>query len=188
MHKAQDYYSDCPEAMIVSLARTGDRIAFEELVRRRQSSIRNLMRRCCRDNTLADDLAQQVFLQVWLKIHTLKQVNAFSGWLKRLAISIWLLHQRKKDALRDAQVLVEDETTQHESTGLGMDLDQALATLSDTVRLCVVLSYQEGMSHKEIAESMELPLGTVKSHILRGTQRLQKLLAAYRDTPTPEDA
>lgn len=72
MHKAQDHYPDCPEALIVSLARTGDRSAFADLVRRRQSSIRNLMRRFCSDTTLADDLAQQVFLQVWRKIHTLK--------------------------------------------------------------------------------------------------------------------
>ena len=61
MHKAQDYYPGCPEPMIVSFARTGDRGAFEELVRRRQSSVRNLMRSCCGDATLADDLAQQVF-------------------------------------------------------------------------------------------------------------------------------
>ena len=96
MHKTQDYYPHCPEAMIVSLARTGDRSAFAELVRRRQFSIRNLMRRCCSDNTLADDLAQQVFMKVWLNIHTLKQVNAFSAWLKRLAVSVWLQHLVKR--------------------------------------------------------------------------------------------
>ncbi|MDH3642506.1 MAG: RNA polymerase subunit sigma-70, partial [Gammaproteobacteria bacterium] len=97
MQTAHDHYPDCPEAMMVGFARNGDRKAFEELVRRRQSSVRNLMRRCCRDTTLADDLAQQVFLQVWLKIHTLKQVNAFGGWLKRVAISVWLRHQRRND-------------------------------------------------------------------------------------------
>ena len=90
MRKAQDYYPDCPEAIIVGFARTGDRSAFAELVRRRQSSIRNLMRRCSGDATLADDLSQQVFLQVWLKIHTLKKANAFGAWLKRLAVSIVL--------------------------------------------------------------------------------------------------
>jgi RNA polymerase sigma-70 factor (ECF subfamily) len=172
--------------MIVSLARSGDRSAFAELVRRRQSSIRNLMRRCCTDATLADDLAQQVFLQVWLKIRTLKQAEAFGAWLKRLAISVWLQHQRKKDALRGADELAEDEVSgveraPHDATGVGMDLDRALATLSNTVRLCVVLSYQQGMSHTEIAESMDLPLGTVKSHILRGTKQLQQILSAYRD-------
>jgi DNA-directed RNA polymerase specialized sigma24 family protein len=54
-----------------------------------------------------------------------------------------------------------------------MDLDQALATLPEHARLCIVLSYQEGLSHREIAKLVDMPLGTVKSHINRGTQRLQ---------------
>jgi|TARA_B100001971_G_C18249646_1_gene577126 RNA polymerase sigma-70 factor (ECF subfamily) len=188
VHKAQDHYPDCPEALIVSLARTGDRSAFADLVRRRQSSIRNLMRRFCSDTTLADDLAQQVFLQVWRKIHTLKQANAFSAWLKRLAVSVWLQHVRKKDALRGADEPAEDLLTQRDSVGVGMDLDHALSTLSDAVRSCVVLSYHEGMSHGEIAKFMDLPLGTVKSHINRGTERLRQILAAYKDTPDVEES
>lgn len=183
MQRAQDHYPDCPEAMIVGLARNGDHSAFAELVRRRQSSIRNLMRRCCGDITLADDLAQQVFLQVWLKIRTLKKANAFGAWLKRLAVSVWLQHLRKKDPLRGADEIAETETVQIDSTGVGMDLDNALATLSGRVRLCIVLSYQEGMNHTEISEVMALPLGTVKSHIGRGTERLRQTLAAYRDEP-----
>ncbi len=188
MLRAQDHYPDCPEAMIVSLARSGDRSAFAELVRRRQSSIRNLMRRCSSDVTLADDLAQQIFLQVWLKIHTLKQANAFSAWLKRLAVSVWLQHVRKKDALRGADELADVDLGQHDSIGTGMDLDSALATLPDPVRMCVVLSYHEGMSHGEIAEAMDLPLGTTKSHINRGTQRLQQILAAYSDGSNVEES
>lgn len=190
MHKVQDYYPDCPEAMIVSLACTGDRSAFAELVRRRQSSIRNLMRRCCRDMVLADDLAQQVFLQLWQKIHTLKQANAFAAWLRRLAVSVWLQHLRKDDALRGASELDDEEIEmgQRDSGSVTMDLDQALATLSNAVRLCIVLSYHEGMSHVEIADAMELPLGTVKSHINRGTKRLQKILAAYKDEPIAEES
>jgi RNA polymerase sigma-70 factor (ECF subfamily) len=181
VREAQNYYPDCPEEMIVSFARTGDRDAFAELVRRRQSGIRNLMKRCCNDSTLADDLAQQVFLQVWQKIHTLKQAGAFGAWLKRLAVSVWLQYLRKKDALRDAEALADLDYLHHESTSMGMDLDQALASLSNPVRLCIVLSYHEGLSHREIAELTALPLGTVKSHINRGTQRLQQLLAAYRN-------
>jgi len=67
-----------------------------------------------------------------------------------------------------------------------MDLDSALETLSDHVRLCVVLSYHEGMTHGEIAELTGLPLGTVKSHIRRGTQRLQQHLADYDTMPSEE--
>jgi RNA polymerase sigma-70 factor (ECF subfamily) len=186
--RAQDYYPGCPEAFIVSLARTGDRGAFEEIVRRRQSSIRNLMRRCCNDFTLADDLAQQVFLKVWLNVHTLKHANAFSAWLRRLAVSIWLQHLRKKDALRGADELADTEPGQKDSTSEGMDLDRALSTLPGPVRLCVVLSYHEGLSHKEIAEVTDTPLGTVKSHINRGSERLQQILSAYGDKPRAEQS
>lgn len=186
MHQAQEHYPQCPEGMIVGLARGGDRDAFAELVRRRQSWIRHLMRRCCGNVTLADDLAQQVFLQVWLKIHTLKEANAFGGWLKRLAISVWLQHQRKNDALRGADELDDSEPTGRDSPGEGMDLERALATLPDPVRLCVVLSYHEGMSHSEISEAVDMPLGTVKSHIQRGVQRLRQTLSAYVDGPNAE--
>jgi RNA polymerase sigma-70 factor (ECF subfamily) len=187
VHKAQDYYPKCPEAFIVSLARSGDRSAFVELVRRRQSPVRNLMRRCCNDATLADDLAQQVFLQVWLKLRTLKKADAFGAWLKRLAISVWLQHLRKKDALRGAGELVGTELAQNDSTGIGMDLDHALARLAVPERLCLVLSYHEGMSHREIAELTEIPLGTVKSHINRGSERLRQTLSAYDDKADTED-
>ena len=90
MNRAQDYYPDCPEALIVNLARGGDRNAFEELVRRHQSSIRNFMRRCTSDIALADDLAQQTFLKVWLNIRSLKEAKAYAGWQKKIAVSIWL--------------------------------------------------------------------------------------------------
>ncbi len=187
MPKAQDYYPDCPEPLLVSLARGGDRKAFEELVRRRQSWIRHLMQRCCGDRALADDLAQQVFLQVWLKLRGLKEPGAFGGWLKRLAISIWLQYLRKHDALLDAEEY-SDNTAQQESPAEAMDLDAALSTLSDTVRLCIVLCYHEGMSHKEIAESTGLALGTVKSHINRGSQRLRECLSAYAESSNKENS
>lgn len=188
MRKAQDYYPECPEALIVGLARTGDRNAFAELVRRQQSPIRNMMRRCCNNASLADDLAQQVFFKMWLSIRTLRKPAAFNAWLKRLAVNLWLQHLRKHDALRNAGELVGVEHSQRDATGEGIDLDSALATLAPRVRLCVILSYHEGMSHAEIAELSGLPLGTVKSHIRRGTERLQQMLSAYLERPDPEQA
>jgi len=160
-----------PEALLVGLARKGDRAAFAELLRRRQAWIRNLLLRCCNNPALADDLAQQVF--------------RFAGWLKRLAINTWLQHARKNDPLEQADD-VEIQATGSDSASIAMDLDRALATLKDHVRLCIVLSYHEGMTHDEIAEFTGMSLGTVKSHIRRGTQRLQSLLAAYQDMPTEE--
>ena len=101
MPESLDYTSG-PEALVVGLARTGDKHAFAALVRRRQSWVRNLMRRCCGDIHLADDLAQQVFLQAWRKISQLRQADGFGPWLKRLAISVWLQHARKNDVMVQA--------------------------------------------------------------------------------------
>ena len=180
MHRAHDYYPKCPEPIIVGLARSGDRHAFAELVRRRQSSIRNLMRRFCGDVTLADDLAQQVFVQAWLKVRTLKKIDAIGGWLRKVALSTWLQHLRKKDALRDAGELEDWNTAHAVEEGVDMDLDMALATLPEAVRLCIVLSYHEGMTHDEISQALNMPLGTVKSHIARGSQKLREILSPYR--------
>ncbi len=187
MASTRQDYGQSAEALIVGLARSGDRDAFAELVRRRQSWVRNLMRRFSGDATLADDLAQQAFLQAWRKIGSLEQSGRFGAWLKQIAVSIWLQHLRKNDALRNADEVDGIELPQTGNAGAAIDLDRALATLSQPVRLCIVLSYHEGMTHGEIAEATEIPLGTVKSHVRRGTRRLQQLLSAYRETPQTEE-
>ena len=180
-----DPYTATAETLLVGLARSGDRGAFAELLRRRQAWIRTLMLRCCNSPSLADDLAQQTFMQAWRTIHQLRRSGRFAAWLKRLAINTWLQHVRKNDPLDRADD-VEILTRGKDTTGMAMDLDRALAELKDHVRLCIVLSYHEGMTHDEIANITGIALGTVKSHIRRGTQRLQETLAAYKDAPPEE--
>ncbi len=168
-----------PEALLVTMARRGDRDAFAELVRRREAWIRALMLRCCNNHALAEDLAQQAFVQAWQTIGQLRQASRFGPWLKRLAVNTWLQHVRKNDPLREASDETDTGEAKEDSAGISMDLDRALATLKEPVRLCIVLSYHEGMTHDEIADFTGLPVGTVKSHIRRGTQRLQEELKEY---------
>ena len=161
------------------LAQSGDRDAFAELLQRRQAWIRSLMRRCCGDAALAEDLAQQVFIQAWRALRQLQKPGRFGAWLKRLAINTWLQHIRRNDPLRDADVHLETHAAAADTTPIAMDLDTALATLRTDVRICIVLAYHEQMTHAEIADYIDLPVGTVKSHIRRGTKKLRQTLSAY---------
>ena len=181
------HYAEGPEALIVSLATRGDKEAFAELVRRRQAWIRSLMRRCSGDRNVADDLSQQVFMQAWRKIRQLKDVNKFPGWLKRLAINEWLQHARRNDVLSIADDDERLPEARSATTALAMDLDGAMAMLPGDVSLCITLSYHERMSHPEIAEMTGIPIGTVKSHIRRGSERLKKTLSAYAEAGQAEE-
>jgi RNA polymerase sigma-70 factor (ECF subfamily) len=169
------------EATVVALAMNGDAAAFSELVRRRQSALRNLLRRLSRDATLADDLAQQTFLKAWRALPQLRSVSAFGAWLRRLAVNTWLEHVRSSPppsvALDPEELAALPAATA--SADARLDLDRALAYLGPKERLCVVLAYSEGMSHGEISSATALPLGTVKSHVRRGSERLRALLSAY---------
>jgi RNA polymerase sigma-70 factor (ECF subfamily) len=174
------------ELTVVACAIAGDDHAYGELVRRRQGSIRGLFRRLCRDPALADDLSQQTFLQAWRGIDTLKSPAAFGAWLRRLAVNVWLQRVRAERSRPHTTglTLAPDDTrtpdeAARETVSEQLDLDSALATLAPDVRLCITLAYAERMSHSEIAELTQLPLGTVKSHIGRGAARLRQLLGAY---------
>ena len=114
-------------------------------------------------------------------IRQLQRSGRFGLWLKRIAVTTWLQYVRRKDPLRVSEE--HDDATGHEAaTSIAMDLDRALATLAAEPRLCIVLSYHEGMTNREIADHTGMPLGTVKSHIRRGTGRLQKQLSAYLES------
>jgi RNA polymerase sigma-70 factor, ECF subfamily len=168
------------DRLVAALAMAGDDDAFGELVRRRQQSVRQMLRRLCRDATLADDLAQQSFVQAWRTVRTLRAPAAFGSWLRRIAVNVWLQHLRTC-ATPTLPHPGEDslEAGAEPTTGERLDLDRALATLPPDVRLCIVLAYGERMSHREVSEATGLPLGTVKSHISRGAMRLRSLLHAY---------
>lgn len=175
------------ETTLAGLAISGDDSAYGELVRRRHSSIRGLLRRLCRDPALADDLAQQSFLQAWRRLRTLQSPAAFGGWLRRIAVNTWLQHIRARGdhtvgPATDDPSERDSGPTHEPMVAERIDLDRALSRLPPDVRLCIVLAYGERMSHREITDATGLPLGTVKSHIARGAARLRDLLHVYEAT------
>jgi len=155
-----------------------DTAAFGELVRRHQSQVRNFLRKLSRDYSLADDLAQDCFLHAWDKIHTYSGSGTFIGWLLKVAYTIFL--QSKRKSSRYGEVLQQignaSQSTGANNAGLSDeigDLDRFLAVLSEEERAVMILSYACGLSHREISDAADLPVGTVKSIIFRGKQKIR---------------
>ncbi len=164
------------ESTLVREAVGGDVAAFNALARLHQSKVRGLLLRLTRGNhALADDLAQETFLEAWRGLGRFRGDSAFSTWLYRIAYSRFLMSARKRkdDQLGEWQ----GETPSGESASLArLDLERALAKLSAPERAALTLCFALGLSNTEAAEALDMPLGTLKSHVLRGREKLKALL------------
>lgn len=185
----QDYEKQWISAAIMNK----DRKYFGLLVKEHQSTVRGYLRRLTKgDLSLSDDLAQETFLAAFRKISTFKGSGSFKGWLLSIAYRSFLQHIRKNSSnplmkfpnnnLDDCEI--EDPTTAHTSQNIinKIDIDTAISTLKKNERSALTLCYNYGLSHGEIATIMDMPLGTIKSHILRGKENLKNIL-----TPATED-
>src|SRR6185312_9102869 len=183
------------DAQLIARCLVGDdRHAFAELVKRHQSPVRACLRKLTAGNhALADDLAQDTFILAWRNLKSFRQEARFSTWLYRIATNCWLAHIRKRreELLGDRDGEVADaEADDASSTGaasgdhsamttMKIDLERALARLSDAERAAIVQCYHNDLSHEEAAYVLGWPVGTVKTHILRGKQKLKALLGAW---------
>jgi len=165
---------------LAARAALGERAAFGELVRRHSSAVRGLLRRLGADPALADDLAQDAFLAAFEQVAEFRGEGTFQAWVKRIAARLYVRRWRR-DKRTD---LMADAPEPDGAPGLGqadaasrIDLDAALNTLSAAERLCVSLCYGGGLSHAEAADALNAPLGTVKSHVKRGLDKLRERLA-----------
>src|SRR3954471_17770176 len=174
-----------------------DRHAFSELVRRYQSAVRTTLRRLTAGNhALADDLAQETFLLAYRNLRSFRQDAKFSTWLYRIATNAFLAHNRKRteELLGDEANDVSDEGSSEPgghsedhavAAVLSIDRARALATLSERERAAIVHCYHNDLSHEEAAYVLGCPVGTVKTHVLRGKAKLKRALAAWEPTPEP---
>ena len=164
-------------AWISRVAVDGDPRAFAGLVRLHQAPVRRFLRRLCGDDwSRADDLAQETFWKAYRHIGSFRGDGRFLGWLFRIAWQLFVTQQR---ARRNVAHETWDDT-QHASEDTSgriverHTLDQLLRVLRDEERAAIVLHYRHGLTQVEIAEAMELPLGTVKTLIRRARQKLQQ--------------
>jgi RNA polymerase sigma-70 factor (ECF subfamily) len=179
-----------------------DRHAFSELVRRYQSAIRATLRRLTAGNhALADDLAQETFLLAYRNLKSFRQEARFPTWLYRIATNAFLAdaRKRKEELLGDADADVADDDDpglayageavgdHARAANLRLDMERALAVLSEGERAAIVQCYHNDLSHEEAAYVLNCPVGTVKTHLLRGKAKLKARLAAWAPGHPPSN-
>jgi RNA polymerase sigma-70 factor (ECF subfamily) len=170
--------------LILAVLQRDDRRAFGVLVERHQSRVRTVLRRLTRgDAALADDLAQETFVLAWRNLKSFRFEARFSTWIYRIAFNAWQSEARKRHEVSlelDDDVLANDQGSAHEMPDVAarIDLERAMATLSDGERAAIAACYYADLSHEEAAAALGMPLGTVKTHVLRAKAKLRARLVA----------
>ncbi|MBR7619637.1 sigma-70 family RNA polymerase sigma factor [Phenylobacterium sp. 20VBR1] len=172
-------YASLHDVELATLSATGERRAFGELVRRHGSAVRGLLRRMGAAHAEADDTAQDAFLAAFESITEFRGEGTFAGWVKRIAARQYLKRLQRERRLANLAVEAEELAEgAHSPDAAGrIDLDEAMKCLGAAERLCVTMCYGAGLSHVEAADALNLPLGTVKSHVKRGLEKLRTRLA-----------
>lgn len=162
--------------------------AFEMLYDRHASSVYNILFRIVRDESLAEELLQETFWQVWQKASQYQVKGAGSAWLHQIARNK-ALDQLRRQKTRSSVILNDIDTYEwglprHQPSaeseferGWTRDVIQkALERIPTEQRLCLEMAYFEGLSHQEIAEKTQMPLGTIKTRMRIGMEKLERLL------------
>ena len=172
------------DADLVLRASKGDQSACGELVSRHQRSVFNLAFRLLGDSAAAEDVSQDTFLKAFRRLETFDPTRRFPPWLLRIAhnTAVDALRRRPPDAepfaagLPVAAPARTGPLAEAERAQLRDALDRALDRLRPEHRAAIVLRYQEGLSHTEIAQVMGIPEGTAKTHVHRARRRLAVVL------------
>jgi len=173
----------------VQLAAAGDMTAFEELYRRHQRRVYSLCLRMTHNTTEAEDLTQDVFVQLFRKLKTFRGESSFTTWLYRLTMNEVLMHFRKASVRRertteDGTFPIETVTvTQNVAQVSQVDrisLEEAIAQLSPGYRAVLILHDVEGLEHKEISKILGCAIGTSKSQLHKARMKVREILNPLR--------
>jgi RNA polymerase sigma-70 factor (ECF subfamily) len=166
--------------LVARITGSNDQDAFRMLVERHQAAVRGFLRRLTAgDLGTADDLAQDTFLMAYQKLHTLKTTASLNSWLHTIAYRRFLQHTRRQGRQTPMAQPPDSGADPRSAVDAEILAPRLLRLVSAEERVCLTLAYAAGMSHPEICAVTDLPLGTVKSHIQRGKQKLQKWLQKH---------
>lgn len=153
--------------------------AFDRLVQKYQSSIRRFFQNLTMgDAALSDDLAQETFIKAYLNIRSFQGISAFSTWLFRIAYNTFYDSVRAKKYYDDLNIAEIDQrnSVKIDYSVEKADIYTALKHLRKEEQAVILLCYMEDRTQNEIAKIMNLPLGTVKTHILKGKEKIEEFL------------
>ena len=173
---------------LIASAQLGDRQAFGELVCRHHKSVVSVIYRMCGDPRLAEDAAQEAFVRVWQHLNSYKPQYAFRSWLYRIAANAALDALRRERPSAEIETLpLADPTPGPEQTAetdqRAAKVRQAVARLSEPLRVVLVLREYEELSYQEIAAALEIPLGTVMSRLNTARIQLRRELDGLLEAP-----
>lgn len=161
-------------SLITLVLLNNDHRAYGKLVLKYQSDVRGLLIKLTNGNkALADDLAQEVFIRAYKYLKTFKATASFSTWLYRIAYNVFIDNcksTKHTEDIVDYEFFVDDNVDLNSV----IDLQNALKILKENEKVVILLHYEKGFSHSEIAKIMDAPLGTVKTNILRAKEKLKK--------------
>ena len=186
---------------IVVLAREGREAAYRELIRRYERPVFSLILRMVRDRQLAEDLSQETFIKALNAIGSYRPEFKFSSWIFKIANNAAIDHLRRRevdtlsldgapnatsqDDIEATALQVGDKgetpLAELEARELGTAIERAIGQLRPEYRSCILLRHVEGLAYEEIAQLLDLPLGTVKTYIHRARHELRGMLAGLRD-------
>ncbi|UCG74898.1 MAG: sigma-70 family RNA polymerase sigma factor [Gemmatimonadota bacterium] len=186
-------YRETGDPQLVELCRRGDERAAAELLRRFERPVFSLVYRMVRDRELAEDLAQEAFVRAFNNLGRYDPSYKFSSWLFKVAYNLTIDHLRKKQLdtvsihgspsavtseLQEATAITLESRAERPdellvSREIGSEIELAIARLRPDYRSAIVLRHLEGRSYEEIAEILDVPLGTVKTYIHRARKELQ---------------
>ena len=174
------------QELIARAVVSGDRAAFGKLVQRHQSAVRHFLRHLTRgDHALADDVAQETFVQAWRGLTRFRGNSAFATWLLGIAHNHWRNARRRQRGIPmepEHLAALEPVPSPAPASDLKHDLAHALRALDPDEQAVFHLHFQQGLSHSEVASVLLCPLGTVKTHLNRGKEKLRPLLASWNPT------
>jgi RNA polymerase sigma-70 factor (ECF subfamily) len=164
-------------------ARDGDATAFAALVRRHQSMVFSLALHVLRNRTAAEDLAQDVFLELYRSLGRLESAAHVVAWLRRVTSHRCIDELRRVRHRMELQMdVIPDRGESPSSPELFLEgrLRDLVAELPENARMVMVLRYQEELDPSEIAEALDMSINTVKSHLRRSLAALREALEERR--------